>query len=302
MLTSAHDLDSRQKAIARKTLIAARAARFGSLDSLVTTLAAGQRRAIDAALAGVPRMLNEQDIATDADAQVHPRALTYVASDGRSLDGLMDYTRSDTVTGREFDRIVLTQLADVAVAASVLGAVVRPAVTGYVRMLEQPSCSRCVILAGKVFRRNTGFQRHPKCDCRHIPSAENVAGDLTTDPNAYFNSLPKAEQDRVFTKAGAEAIRAGADVGQVVNARAGMSTAQSIRGAGARFTASGRMVKVDAFGRPIYQTTEGMTKRGRAYKARGRNYIRLMPESIVELAAGDRTELLRLLKAHGYIA
>ena len=30
-------------------------------------------------------------------------------------------------------------------------------------------------------------------------------------------------------------------------------------------------VKVDAFGRPIYQTTEGMTKRGRARQARGRN-------------------------------
>lgn len=247
-------------------------------------------------------MLSEQGIDDGADAVVRSRSLTYIASDGRSIDGLMDYTRSDEVTRSQFDQIVLTQLSDMAVAGSVLAAAVRPAITGYVRMLETPSCSRCVVLAGKFFRHNTGFQRHPKCDCRHIPSRENVAGDITTDPDSYFHSLSKAEQDAKFTKAGAEAIRAGADVGQVVNARAGMSKAQGLRGAGARFTASGRAVKVDAFGRPIYQTTEGMTKRGRAFKARGRKYIRLMPESIVELAGGDRAELLRLLKSHGYIA
>lgn len=301
MLASARDLDARQKAIARRTLLAARGARFGSLSTLVDTVAAGQRLAVVTSLSGVPRMLAEQGIDTDSDATVRSRSLTYIASDGRSIDGLMDYTRSDNVTSDQFDQIVLTQLSDMAVAGSVLAAAVRPSVTGYVRMLETPSCSRCVVLAGKFFHHNTGFQRHPKCDCRHIPSRENVAGDITTDPDAYFGSLSKAEQDSKFTKAGAEAIRAGADVGQVVNARAGMSTAQGLRGANARFTASGRAVKVDAFGRPIYQTTEGMTKRGRARQARGRNYIRLMPESIVELAAGDRAELLRLLKSHGYI-
>lgn len=281
--------------------MAARAARYGSLPALVDTLAAGQHVAALTALAAVPRMLTEQGIGPDADAETRVRALTYTASDGRSLDGLMDYTRTDEVTSAQFDQIVFTQLADVAVSASVLAAAVRPAVTGYVRMLEQPSCSRCVVLAGKFFRRNTGFQRHPRCDCRHIPSAENVAGDIRTDPGEYFGSLSKAEQDGAFTKAGAEAIRNGADIGQVVNARAGMSTAQGLRGANSRFTASGRLARVDAFGRPIYQTTEGMTKRGRARQARARNYIRLMPESIVEMAGNDRAELLRLLKAHGYI-
>jgi hypothetical protein len=61
------------------------------------------------------------------------------------------------------------------------------------------------------------------------------------------------------------------------------------------------MARRDVFGRPLYTTNEGMTKRGLAYKARGRQYVRLMPESIVELANGDRAELLRLLKVHGYI-
>ena len=303
MLASALELDARQKAVARRTLIRARAARFGSLAALVDAVAAGQSAAVEAALSAVPRMLSEQGIDADADAGPLARSLTYVASDGRSIDGLLDYTRTPEVTRSQFDTIVLTQLSDVAVAGSLLGSLVRPSVSGYVRMLETPSCSRCVVLAGKFFKRNTGFQRHPKCDCRHIPSNEDVAGDIRTDPDAYFNSLSKAEQERTFTKAGAEVIRNGADIGQVVNARAGMSTAQqALRGPGGRITASGRLVKVDAFGRPIYQTTEGMTKRGRAFKARGRNYIRLMPESIVEMAGNDRAELLRLLKSHGYIA
>lgn len=303
VLTSALEFDARQKANARKTLLTARAARFGGLDSLVGVLAAGQLVAASTALGAVPQMLAEQGINPDADAEGVARSLTYVASDGRSIDGLMDYARSPEVTRAQFDTIVLTQLADVARAGSLLGASLRPSVTGYVRMLETPSCSRCVVLAGKFYRRNAGFQRHPKCDCRHIPSNENVAGDIRTDPQAYFDSLSKAEQDRAFTNAGAEVIRNGADIGQVVNARAGMSTAQqALRGPGGRITASGRLVSVDAFGRPIYQTTEGMTKRGRAFKARGRNYVRLMPESIVEMAGNDRAELLRLLKSHGYIA
>src|SRR5690606_25790677 len=104
--------------------------------------------------------------------------------------------------------------------------------------------SRCVILAGRFYRKNTGFQRHPGCDCRHIPASESVAGDLAVDPRAYFDSLTEAEQDKAFTKAGAEAIRAGADIGQVVNARRGMYTAQ------------GQLL-----------TREGTTSRGRAFQA-----------------------------------
>lgn len=302
MLASAVDLDARLKVVARRALLAARAARFGSLTSLVDTIGRWQIETATAALAAVPRMLHEQGVDPEPDALPMARSLSYVASDGRSIDGLMDFTRSPEVTRAQFDLIVLTQLSDVARSASVLGSSVRRSVTGYVRMLEQPSCSRCVILAGKFYRHNQGFQRHPRCDCRHIPSTENVAGDLRTDPKAYFESLGAAEQDRVFTKAGAEVIRNGADISQVVNARAGMSTAQPpLRGNRDRWTARGRIAKVDVFGRPMYTTTEGMTKRGLAYKARGRQYVRLMPESIIELADGDRGELLRLLKVHGYI-
>ena len=249
----------------------------------------------------VPAMLAEQGLSATAEVEPLSWAVAGVASDGRSLDGLMDYSRSQAVTPAQFDRIVLTQFADAARAASLVSMSARPDVSGWTRMLTPPSCSRCVVLAGKFYRLNTGFSRHPRCDCVHIPTRENVAGDLTTDPKTYFDSLSVADQDRVFTKAGAEVIRNGAGIGQVVNARAGMSTAQVLRGSGSRYTATGRLVARDVFGRPLYTTTEGMTTRGAAYKARGRNYVRIMPESIVQLAAGDRGELLRLLKAHGYV-
>jgi hypothetical protein len=176
---------------------------------------------------------------------------------------------------------------------------VTPAVTGYVRMLNPPSCSRCVVLAGvkypkmggRVFRMDrdgkwvpeysaTGaFERHPMCDCIPIPVNEDTAGDLATNPYAYFDSLSREEQDRTFTKAGAEAIRDGADIHKVVNAR---------RGGGVR--------KAQILGRELWTTLEGTSKSG---QFRRRQY-RLMPESIYAIAT-DRADALRLLKVYGYV-
>lgn len=320
-LQSALEHYRRQQRLTAAGLTAARRARFGTLDRLTATVASFQAvTARDAALS-VPLMLAEQNIDAEPVATTLTSSLAGIASDGRTLSGLMDYTRSDDVTQSQFDLIVTTQLQDAARAAVVIAMATRPGVTGYVRMLNPPSCSRCAILAGKHFRKNQGFQRHPKCDCRHIPASEDTAGDLRTDPQAYFDSLPTRarldelhpdltrkmrreagiySQEDIFTDAGAQAIRMGADPGRVVNARAGMYTAQILRGNGDRYTALGRLERRDVFGRQVYTTTEGMTKRGAAYKARGRNYVRLMPESILEIA-DDSADALRLLRAHGYI-
>jgi hypothetical protein len=139
-------------------------------------------------------------------------------------------------------------------------------------MVVGGTCDRCLILAGRVYRWNAGFQRHPRCDCRHIPATEDVAGDLTTDPKAAFEAMPAAEQERVFGKAGAEAIRDGADMARVVNARRGM------------YTAGGRLF-----------TREATTRRGTGRR------VRLMPEQIYREAEGNRGEAIRLLRLHGYI-
>ncbi|WP_436702424.1 hypothetical protein [Nocardioides sp. BYT-33-1] len=192
-----------------------------------------------------------------------------------------------------------TILSDTARAAESANTAARRQVGGYVRMLNPPSCSRCAILAGKFYRWNTGFLRHPRCDCRHIPASEAIAGDLTTSVDTYFDSLSPTEQDRIFTHKGAEAIRDGADINQVVNARRGMSKAQ-------------------IYGHEVLVTTEGTTRRGLAYRslnarlgtdsdlrAAGERYartsrVRLMPESIYEIAK-DRDDAIRLLRLNGFI-
>lgn len=175
--------------------------------------------------------------------------------------------------------------------------------TGWVRVLTPPSCSRCAVLAGKWHRNATaGFQRHPRCDCTQIPVSDasdpEFAGAFF-EARDYFDSLSTAEQDRVFTKAGAQAIRDGADVGQVVNARRGMSTVN------------------DKFGFRTQVTSEGTTKKGWARMYLGSNYQaklrkqpgsryrrtdrrRLMPEEIYRMAGGDRDRSMSLLHANGY--
>lgn len=129
-------------------------------------------------------------------------------------------------TGRWTNGVGLTMLADTRRDVYQADMVARPRVTGWVRMLNPPSCSRCTILAGKRFLWNQGFQRHPRCDCIHIPASEQVANDITTDPYAYFRSLSREQQDRVFGAVEAQAIRDGGDIYRVVNfGRSGLGTA-----------------------------------------------------------------------------
>lgn len=263
---------------------------------LMTLVAAAQLGAAKNGAAYVPRALAETGQSADAEGDVVPGALSGVASDGRPLESLLygsvvkaktaqaGSTQERLDAGRRWlDMATWTQVADAGRGGASVAMAARPAVTGYVRMLNPPSCSRCAVLAGRWYRWNAGFARHPKCDCRHIPATENIAGDFTTSPERYFDSLSKSEQDRIFTNAGAEAIRDGADIGRVVNARRGMSTAQS-----------GRLARRSIDGRDVYTTTEATTRRGTGRK------VRLMPESIYEIAE-DRADAIRLLKVHGYL-
>lgn len=303
---------------------------------LVGALAAAQLDAATAGLAYVDAVLRETRVDAPAVAEVVPESLAGVASDGRPLDSLLYgsvTTTKDAVAAgastqqaldqgaRWLDMAVWTQVNDAARVATGMSITSRPGVGGYVRMLNPPSCSRCAVQAGKWFRYNAGFQRHPRCDCIHVPANEDVAGDMTTDPNAYFRSLSEAEQDRRFSKAGAQAIRDGADMGQVVNARRG---ARGLTPAGARLTDAeaqalrggratrGQLQTTELYRRQVYTTTEATTVRGlygsaagAAAKQRGQRYRvsrqpRLMPESIYEVAQ-DRQDAIRLLRRYGYM-
>ncbi|MHC6592418.1 hypothetical protein ACYSM9_07370 [Arthrobacter sp. C152] len=230
--------------------------------------------------------LAEQGLYEAPKSFLNPVGFVGSAPDGRSLSGLLyspvtqvksalgaghPPARALAVGRAVLDRNVQTMVADTGRAAASVDIVARPRI-GYVRMLTPPSCARCVVLAGKFFRWNTGFQRHPRCDCRHIPSRENTAGDHTTDPYEYFRSLSGEDQDRIFTKAGANAIRDGADVFQVVNSRRGLQP--------------GGLV-----------TKEGTSRAGNF--GRGRP-PRLTPEGIYSQGL-SREETLKLLERNGYI-
>lgn len=295
MLDTAVAHYTRQARITALGLTAARRAREqGNTDRLLAVVLGAQLAAVMEAVEAVPAMLAEQGIAAEPVVRVDPAAIVGVASDGRDLASLLVLAE----TAAQFDRIVETQLQDVARNAASVAIAARPQVTGYVRMINPGACSRCVVQAGKWFRWNEGFQRHPQCGCRHVPARENTAGDMTTDPAAYFDSLSGVEQDRVFTKAGAQAIRDGADMGRVVNARAGMSTAQvPVRGRGDRWSAKGQLTTRDVYGQRLATTTEATGARGVPGRS-GR--ARLMPESIYRIAT-DRDDAIRLLTAHGYV-
>jgi hypothetical protein len=239
-----------------------------------------------------------QSIGVPPEGALAAEAVAAVASDGRPLETLLDQAAlavlaalaSGLSRAQSFASglatlamILSTQIADAGRAGeSVASTNLR--LTGYVRMLTgATSCSRCVILAGRWYEWNEGFERHPDCDCIHIPAREDRAGDLRTDPDAYFRSLSADEQDRVFTNAGAQAIRDGADMNQVVNARSGMRTAQ-------------------VFGRRTLTTTTGTTRRAQASRfiRVGGRPVRLMPETIYDIAESQE-HALELLRIHGFI-
>jgi hypothetical protein len=263
-----------------------------------------------AATAGVEYIgdsLDAQKVKTAPDAVVQPAGFVGWASDGRPLDSLLQtptiavrsalqdelptveaYARG----GRALEQIVHTQIGDAARVSAGVGVATRGRV-GWVRMVNPPTCSRCLILAGRFYRWSSGFNRHPRDDCISVPTTQAKARRerLVDDPDAYFKGISREEQDRMLGKAGAQAVRDGADLNQVVNARRGMSTAA-------------------VFGRQVQVTTEGTTRRGLAGKqflARGATsragrvqVVRLMPEQIYREAT-SRADALRLLKLHGFI-
>ncbi|GAA2681805.1 MULTISPECIES: hypothetical protein [Actinosynnema] len=247
--------------------------------------------------------------------------LAPVSVRARALDAGLPLAEAQRRAQLTVVTLVSTAVADAGRQAEGVAGIASPRTRGYVRMLVPPTCARCAVLAGRVYGRRTAFRRHHRCDCRHIPAAES-APDLTTSPRQYFDALSESEQDRVFTSAGAQAIRDGADIGQVVNARQG---AYGLAGAGSRITpeeaaalregrAAGRLRPVTVDGREVYVTTEGTTVRGLAgqrlaaeglARLLGDRYRRattprLMPESIYELA-DDREHALRLLRRFGYL-
>jgi hypothetical protein len=235
---------------------------------------------------------------------INPINFAGVASDGRDLEqllrgaiikvreaqrkGMSDEAAAER--GRHFlDLVLKTQVADAARAAESVSITVSDPETpagkkvqvGFVRMLTPPSCGRCAVLAGKFYKWNSGFLRHPACQCFHVVTTIAGSNEILTNPYVYFNSLSEQEQNDLFGKAQAEAIRDGGDISQVVN---------SARTAGSMFTADdGKRY-----------TTEGTTKRGFARGVAGR-VLRPTVWQIYQDADGDKAEAIEALRLYGYI-
>lgn len=179
------------------------------------------------------------------------------------------------------EQLILSEVQDAGRSAFQAEMVTGPTWTNYVRVLAPPSCKRCVVLAGRIYRDNEGFERHPKCDCQHWPVTDwEQAHDLglVSSPREAFEN----GYIRDLTAAETKAIEDGADITTVINSSSGIYTA-------------------DIFGRRVKATRYGTTKRSAWRKANPSRPVRLRPEAIYRIANGNRDEARRLLRLYGYI-
>jgi hypothetical protein len=239
-------------------------------------------------------VLDAQGASLLAEAQVDPVAFADVADGGGSwLQSLVYAPNSVREPGMDWRTqfafiarsIVKGGLNDTGRSSVQTGMQGRPSCEYYVRMLVGKSCARCAILAGRKYKSSVAFKRHRRCDCKHIPGPEDI-DDWSTDVDEYFASLSPEEQDEVFGKGGAEAIRLGANPAQVVNAESGVYVAR-------------------AFGDTVLATTTGTTARGLAGQRLGGSELpRLLPDEIflqAERLGWTREEILSELKRFAYV-
>lgn len=272
-------------------------------DAVVT----GQLNAAASAQAYVDDAVTAQGESPEAGGlSVSPEAFAGIAADGRDLDSLLYLpvirtkqaigsglsVQDAAGLGERFLRMLVdSEVADAGRAADGVGMTADRRVVGYIRVVSAGACGRCVVLAGRWYHSSEAFLRHPHCQCQNVPDTRiHGLSQHLTDSRDYFDSLSGAEQDRAFTVAGARAIRDGADVNAVVNARRSMYDMGS------------------TYGRRLPATREGMTRRGlpskrlKQLEASGRAPARgrLMPEAIYQLAS-DRQDAIRLLYRYGYL-
>lgn len=281
--------------------------------ALVQALTSAQQEAAAPAQDYIVAVVAADNAVSEPAGVVRTGAFVGQAADGRPLMSLLYEPVIDTkwrllagqapreaMTGSlsTLLRAVATETADAGRDATGVGIASNRAVTSYVRVLNPPSCARCAVLAGKEVGSSTPFQRHPNCDCVHQPITRYRRGHAAMDPADYFHSLSRAEQDRIFTIAGAQAVRDGADITSVVNARRSMYTA-------------------GAYGTKLASTYDATTRRGAFFRAERQRAIarglvppsgkgfklrtrRLLPEEIYR-RAGSRDEVISMLRRYAYL-
>ena len=286
--------------------------------ALLAVLFTAQERVADSALEYVPAVLDEVGSAPPPLYGSAGSRFVGVAGDGLPVAsmaygaviqaklGVASGLEPDVALARAGRHLTLasgTLLSDTGRAAEkVAGGAHR--VKLWTRMLNPPSCGRCVVLAGKTTTHQTPFLRHPGCDCRNVPSTENTGDDVRTDPRGYLNDLSPAEQDRVLgSKANGQAFRDGADMNQLINAyrKAGAVRAGQVNGRLVKYTREGTTRRGHAYwemSQAQYVKEQGVFKDGSKYFRL--KSPRLMPETIYSIAK-DQADAKRLLKLYGWV-
>lgn len=284
------------------------------LAALVVTLAGAQLAAAQSTEPYLLRLLGP-GVAPPAADRLDPRALAGVTVDGRPLAPLLDspVLRVLALIGRGvplsvafaagrllLDLTVRTVIADTARAADQVGMGTRPAVTSYIRVVSGGACSRCLVLAGAQYGISSGFARHPRCACGMEPVTRDHRPQAQ-DPRRLFDAMSPEQQRRRFGEAGADAIREGADIGQVVNARRGMESAGAYRRRLTAETTEGTTRRGIYFRREFARLqAEGAIPAGRSPRGVRLSSPRLTPEEIYRRAT-SRTHAVELLHRYGYL-
>ncbi|MER5862197.1 hypothetical protein [Kitasatospora sp. NPDC002040] len=283
--------------------------------AILRAVTAGQATAAAGAQAFVAASMLAQGATLAPLGVLDPAALVGMAMDGRSLASLLYLPGITTARAlavgeapelaalrgmTQMAMLTGTTIADTARTATSVAMAAESSCVMYVRVVSLPACSRCIVLAGRTYSYSTGFKRHPQCDCGMRPLSErqwNDPAELDQVKTAreLYDSMSPAERHRRFGGAAVKAMEHGADIEQLVNARRGLATAATRNG--------------DAL-----VTTEGTTRRGIGARAIGAAYEkqggeryarsterRLMPETIFQLAKGDRELEIAQLKKFGYI-
>lgn len=260
---------------------------------LTVTVASGMLGAAKAGAAYVPEALDDDTAA----GLVAAASFARTASDGRPLDTLL-YAAVIRVKerlnqgvepplaldagGEWLNTLARTQVADAARGAAGATIAATPR-AGYVRLVSPPCCQRCAVLSGKFFRWNTGFQRHPRCDCRHLPAHE---GTRTADLTDRIGP----DQVRDLTVAQRQAVSDGADLNQVINAHRPNSRSKN------RLYTSEGTTSRGVYGGYERRPDGSLRRRGKGEK----QPRRLTPEAIYRLTS-SREEAVRLLGRYGYL-
>ena len=281
-------------------------ARIGPRLALLT--ASAQLGAARSGASYVPASLAEVGASPEAVGTVRPEGFAGIAADGRELETLLygavvkaREANADSlderlrIGGQWLDMAVHTTISDTARSAASVAIAATPK-TGWIRHVNPPCCQRCAVLAGKLFKFNQGFERHPRCDCFHIPYAESDP----FDPGVYIG--PDDVKD--LTKVQRRAIGDGADMNQVINSRRGRSADGLYTSEGTTRRGWNSYVKRELAkqrGEVARETATSVGRRGyvKNYVVR-RSGPRPTPEAIYKFAS-SREEAVKLLAANGYI-